>query len=331
MNGPARAIEPALDPDLPIVDAHHHLWPEPPAPGVGTYLPEELTADVAGCGHRIESTVFVEAFARYRTNGPAHLATAGETEFANAVGDAAMGGPAEGVCSAIVACADMSLGAAVQEVLDEHLAAAPQRLRGIRYLVACDAEYIDVGTRPAMLAEPKFREAFARLAPNDLSYDAWVFHPQLDGVIDLAAAFPETRIVLDHIGSPVRVGRFAGREAEVDAVWLAAMRRLAAHANVFVKIGGLNGHFTGLGPTGAQGGYRSSDDLVLAQRRHVLETIEAFGVDRCMFESNFPVDRDAAPADVLWNGFKKIVSDFSLDERRRLFAGTASEVYRLGH
>jgi L-fuconolactonase len=327
----ARTVEAAIEPDLPIIDAHHHLWPEAPTPHMEAYPFEALIAEKTGCGHNIRQTLFVEAMARYRQDGPEALKPVGETEFADSLGEAAdrKGGAAAGAFAAIVAFADMMLGDAVEEVLQAHRQASPKRLRGVRYLVAYDPDYMPLGTRPGMLQEAPFRAAFARLAPNGLSFDAWVMHPQLGELADLAAAFPDTRIVLDHVGAPMQIGRFAGDPEAAFQDWLQGLRRVAANPNVSVKLGGLNMDQTGLGaPLDAPAPW-SSETLAQVQRRHLLTALELFGVDRCMFESNFPVDRIVVGPTVLWNAFKRLVADFSPEEKARLFVGTAAETYRL--
>jgi predicted TIM-barrel fold metal-dependent hydrolase len=329
--GPTRAkiIEEPIRPELPIIDAHHHLWPDHPP--TEAYPLEALIADKAGSGHNIRQTVFVEGWMRYRKDGPPQLRPVGEIEFANAMGERAdrMGGKAAGACAGLVGCADLTLGDAVEEVLQAHDQAAPDRLRGIRSLVVCDPEYRSLGTRPNMLGEAKVRAAATKLVSNNLSLDIFVMHPQLNDVAELARAFPDLRIILDHLGAPMRVGRFADDREAAFQDWLGGMRRVAAHANVKLKLGGLNSVLTGLGaPLNAAAPW-SSDRLLAAQRRHLLTAIELFGVNRCMFESNFPVDRVTVSAAVLWNTFKKLVADFSPDEQARLFFGTAAEFYRL--
>jgi predicted TIM-barrel fold metal-dependent hydrolase len=324
-------VEAPLDPDLPIIDAHHHLWETAPAEGFERYTTEELLADTIGAGHNIVSTVYVDARSGYRRDGPEALRPVGETEYAEAIAEDALrrGGRAAGICAAIVPFADLMLGARVGEVLDAHRALSP-RLRGIRFMTAFDPDLPPVygAHGPGLTAEPAFREGFAELAPRGLSFDAWMFHPQLPDVVDLARAFPETSIVLDHLGGPLGIGRYAGRRAEGFAEWRANLAEVAACPNVVLKIGSLNMSYTALDATGAARP-RSSEATAIAQRDHILTAIDLFGPDRCMFESNFPVDMVSIAYGILWNGFKRVAEGFSPAERRALFAGTAARVYRL--
>ncbi|HYZ31290.1 MAG TPA: amidohydrolase family protein, partial [Crenalkalicoccus sp.] len=244
----ARRSEPALDPDLPIVDPHHHLWERQG----WRYLLHELLADLAQ-GHRVVATVYIQARSMLRAGGPAAFRPVGETEFANGV--AAMSasgfyGPTQ-VCAGIVGHADLTLGAQVREVLEAHLRAGGGRFRGIRHSGSWDA---DASIRnpaydppPGLLGRPEFREGFAELAPLGLSFEAWVYHPQIPDVTALARAFPETRIVLNHVGGPLGIRGYAGRQAEVRAAWHAAMTELASCPNVRVKLGGLGMRINGMG------------------------------------------------------------------------------------
>jgi L-fuconolactonase len=319
--------EPALWPELPIVDAHHHLWAHPER-----YLLEEFGADVAD-GHDVVATVYVQAASHYRTDGPARFAPLGETEFASATARRAL---AEGrrtrVCAGIVGYADLR-DEAVEEVLKGHIAIDPLRFKGIRQATArdVDARLVNprMGTSQGLYLAPAFRRGYAQLARLGLSFDAWALHPQLGDVLDLARAFPETTLVLDHIGAPLGAGRFRGRHDEVRPVWLASIRALAACPNVVVKLGGLG--LPVLGFELGRGDAKPLDSLELANRMRpwIEPCIEAFGTQRCMFESNFPVDRCAFRYKLCWNAFKRLAEGCSEAERKDLFSGTASRVYRL--
>ena len=323
--------EPVIEPELPIIDAHHHIYATPARPIFPAYPVDALLADKTGSGHNIVATVYVDSQIALRSSGPEPLRFVGGTDQAEAAAQEGLrrGGRSRGVCAAIVGHAPLGMGAAVREVLEAHIAASPERFRGIRVRTAWDpdAPFGEDG-RPFMLGEPAFREGFAELAPLGLSFDAWLFHPQLPELTDLARAFPETTIILNHIASPIQVGRFAGREAEVFDQWSAGMAALAACPNVFVKIGALNMAFTGLSFIG-QDRPPSSAQLAERQRPYVLRTIELFGPDRAMFESNFPVDMLGVSYPVLWNGFKRMVADFTLAEKRALFRDTAARAYRI--
>jgi L-fuconolactonase len=326
----AQVGESALEPDLPIIDAHHHLWPEAPVPHMEAYGVAALTADKAGSGHNIQATVFAEAYTRYRTDGPASLRPVGESDFIEGVGREAdeQGGRVAGLCAALVANADMMLGDAVEEVLIAHREASPGRFRGIRYLLAHDPDFpLPLTSKPGTMGNAIFRAALARFARHNLTFDVWLMHPQLPELADLAAAFPDTTFILDHVGSPMATGRYANNPEGALEEWRKGMKMVASCPNVMLKLGGLNMEFTGLGaPLRAERPW-TSEKMAEAQRSHILTAIDLFAPSRCMFESNFPVDRLATNATALWNGFKRVVAGFSTAEKAQLFAGTASRVY----
>jgi L-fuconolactonase len=331
-----RRQEEVLEPDLPIVDPHHHLW-DRPGPG-GRYLLDELLADL-NSGHRVVATVFLQCYAMHRADGPEALRPVGETEFANGV--AAMSasgryGPAR-VCAGIVGYADLRLGARVQPVLEAHLAAGGGRFRGVRHFTARDGEaHAHYGHppgalfdgAPGLLADPDFRAGFACLAPLGLSFDAWLFHPQLPELTALARAFPGTGIVLDHLGTPLGVGAYARRREAVLADWAAGLRELATCPNVCVKLGGLGMTLLGF-DFEEETEPPSSERLAAAWRPYVETCLEAFGADRCMFESNFPVDKAAYSYPVFWNACKRLAQGASAAEQQALFSGSAARFYRL--
>jgi pimeloyl-ACP methyl ester carboxylesterase/predicted TIM-barrel fold metal-dependent hydrolase len=325
----SRWREEILEPDLPIVDPHHHLWDRPG----WRYLLDELLADL-NSGHRVAATVFVQCRAMHRAAGPEALRPVGETEFVNGV--AAMSasgiyGPTR-VCAGIVGHADLRLGDRVQEVLEAHLRAGAGRFRGIRHIVAWDADPVTLNPNnpapPGLLADRVFRAGFARLAPLSLSFDAWLFHPQIPELTDLARAFPDTAIVLNHVGGPLGIGRYAGRRDEVFAAWRAAIRDLAGCPNVAVKVGGMGMRINGFGFEQAPEP-PSSEALAGAWRPYVETCLEAFGPSRCMFESNFPVDKGSYPYAAYWNACKRLTSSASAGEKADLFRDTAARFYRL--
>ncbi len=321
----ARHVEPILEPDLPIVDPHHHLWVRPG----NTYLFPELLEDIDS-GHNVTATVFAECHSMYRADGPEALRPVGETEFVTGV--AAMSasggfGPAR-VCAAMFGAADLTLGAPVQEVLEAHLAASGGRFRGIRFSTAWDDQVRAVAPRPRMTQEPAWREGYARLGALGLSFDAWVYHPQLGEIADLAAAFPATTLILNHVGSPILGGPYAGRREEVFAAWRVGMAELARHPNVVVKLGALPIRLPGHGG-GARDLPPSSEEVASAWRPYIETSIELFGADRAMFESNFPVQKRWCSYQVVWNAFKRLASGASTDEKTALFGGTARRAYRM--
>ncbi len=320
--------EDVIDPSLPIVDPHHHLWDHPG----NRYLLPDLLADCAS-GHRIVATVFVECRAMYRRDGPEALRSLGETEFVN--GAAAMSasgayGPTR-ACAGIVGNVDLRIGDDARRVLETHLAVSGGRLRGIRRGAAWHPDGIKATSAnppPGLLLDAAFRRGFACLAPLGLSFDIWALHTQLDEVTDLARAFPDTVLVLDHVGGPLGIGRYAGHRGEVLRTWTSSIRELARCPNVQVKLGGLGMHTLGW-DFHSRASPPSSLELADAWRPYVQTCIEAFGADRCMFESNFPVDKGSCSYRHLWNAFKRLAAGASDDERTALFSGTATRVYRL--
>jgi predicted TIM-barrel fold metal-dependent hydrolase len=321
--------EEIIDPARPIVDPHHHLWDR----GGQRYLIEEMSADIAS-GHNIIATVYVDCRSMYRARGPEAFRPVGEVEFANGV--AAMSasggyGPAA-ICAGIVSHVNLLLGESARAVLEAEIAASQGRFRGIRHSSAWDADPEVAGmyaTRPkGLLLDPAFRKGFACLAPLALSFDAWLFHPQIGELTDLARAFPDTKIVLDHCGGPVGIGSYANRREEIFAGWKTSIREIAKCPNVAVKLGGLAMRLLGydfherpMPP--------SSEDAAVAWRPYIETCIEAFGPDRCMFESNFPPDKGQCSYQVIFNAFKRIASQYSEAEKTAMFSKTAADFYRL--
>ncbi len=324
-----RRREPVLDPDLPIIDPHHHLWDRPG----WRYLLDELLADT-GSGHNIVATVFVQARAMYRGTGPVELRPVGETEFANGIAATSASGiyGKTRVCAGIVGHADLALGGRVEPILEAHIRAGGGRLRGIRHITTWDA---DASVRnPAyspprgLLADVSFREGFAVLARLGLSFDAWLFHPQIDELADLARAFPDAMIVLNHVGGPIGIGAYSSKHKEVFPHWAKSIRGLAACPNVFVKVGGLGMRLGGFA-FHEQAEPPSSETLAATWRPYVETCIEAFGPSRSMFESNFPVDKGSYSYPIFWNACKLLTKGASSEEKADLFARTAMRFYRL--
>ena len=339
-----RPPEAILEPGLAIIDPHHHLWDRKQH----RYLLDELRADVgtmvgntAGSGHRVLATVFVDCMAFYRADGPVALRPVGETEFANGVAAMCASGQLGEMraCAGIVGFADLTLGAAVTEVLAAHIAAGggpDGRFKGIRHAGGWDASPMihNSHTKPprGLYGDATFREGFAQLAPLGLSFEAWQYHPQLPDVTALARAFPDTAIILNHVGGPLGVGpyssEYAGKADQTFAQWRRDIAELATCPNVSVKLGGLGmrigpiQHFKLPDPP-------TSQQVADAWRPWIDACIESFGPARGMFESNFPVDKTSASYAVLWNAFKRLAAGASADEKADLFAGTARRVYRL--
>ncbi len=326
-----RPREAALEPGLPIIDPHHHFWD---TPARGTYFLPDLLEDIGG-GHNIVSTVFLECQSMYRKSGPEAMAPVGEVEFVNGIAALSASGtygPCR-VAEGIVGWADLRLGARVREVLEAQIQAGGGRFRGIRFGLSWDGD-TRIGKFASRIIPPNtssnktFREGLAQLAPLGLSFESWQYHPQLPAAIDLARAFPETTFILNHVGGVLGVGPYAGKRTAELASWRKNIVELAKCPNVNVKLGGIGMtsfgfdlHERDLPP--------SSEDLAAAWRQYVEPCIEAFGVNRCMFESNFPPDKQSGGYTELWNAFKRITAGASAAEKTALYSGTAARVYRL--
>src|SRR6476660_5160318 len=321
--------EEIIDPARPIVDPHHHLWDR----GGQRYLIEEMAEDIAS-GHNIIATVYVDCRSMYRAHGPEAFRPVGEVEFAN--GAAAMSasggyGPAA-ICAGIVGHTNLLLGDAARGLLEAEIAAGQGRFRGIRHSSAWDADpnvaYMYASRPKGLLLDSTFRKGFACLAPLGLSFDAWLLQPQIGELTDLARAFPDTQLVLDHCGGPLGIGSYANRREEVFPVWRASIREIAKCPNVVVKLGGLAmcllGYDFHLRPQPP-----SSQDAAAAWRPYIETCIEAFGPSRCMFESNFPPDKGQCSYQIIFNAFKRIAAPYSEGEKTALFSKTATEFYRL--
>ncbi|MGH7094495.1 MAG: amidohydrolase family protein [Stellaceae bacterium] len=323
--------EEIIEAELPIVDPHHHLVERPET---GRYLLQDLLADT-GSGHNITATVYLEWLSMYRADGPEAMRPVGEVEFANGVAAmAASGGYGKTkVCAGIVGTADLTLGAAVEQVLEAEIAAGGGRFRGIRFITATHPQQAAWGSPvlrpPGLLMDRQVREGFAKLAPLGLSFDSWMYHTQLGELVELARAFPETPIVLDHVGGAIGLGPYVGRRDAVFAEWSGKIRELAGCPNVHIKLGGLGMRMFGF-DVHLHEAPPNSEELAAAWRPYIETCIAAFGVERAMFESNFPVDKGSCAYAPLWNAFKRIASGCSAAEKAALFSGTATRFYRLG-
>jgi L-fuconolactonase len=321
--------EPVLDPDLPIVDPHHHLWQR----AEHRYFLDALRTDLE-TGHNVVATVFLECHSMYRADGPAEMRSVGETEFVAGIAAMSASGNygSTRVAAGIVGAADLTLGDRVEPVLLAHIRAGDGRFRGVRHSAGWDESPV-IGDsrgdmRPHLYQRPDFRAGLKRLSAFGLSFDAWLYHPQLADVVDLARSFPATPIIMGHVGGVLGYGPYAGKRDEIFALWKRSMAELAQCPNVVVKLGGMvnrgagfDFHTAAVPP--------SSETMAEVWRPYVETCIELFGPRRCMFESNFPVDKMAIGYRALWNAFKRIAASASPDEKRALFAGTASRAYRL--
>lgn len=321
------ADEPVIEPDLEITDAHHHFFPpgEHDWPGLLDYSLDHWLADT-GAGHRVTSSVWVEARGGFPRWSP--------LDEVNAITEIARESERRGgaVVRALVGDADLRQSD-VGDVLDQLHEASEGRLSGIRHASLWDASP-DIATYPSkpgegLLRRPEFLTGFGELARRDMTFDAWMYHPQLLDLAPLADAFPETRIIVDHLGGPTKLGPYGADRDATLSVWRRHMSELSKRTNVFVKLGGI-GLMDFADPvdvTGDADVEPTSEQLANYWRNELRWLIETFGVNRCMFESNFPIDNPMCSYVVLWNAFKRIVADASPEEKRALFAGTANRVY----
>jgi L-fuconolactonase len=348
MTDAAAQTEAILEPDLPIIDPHHHLWDWPAALFANRpanhgfekvirratrYLLPEFLADL-NSGHNVRATVFVQCGAMYRADAPEAFKPVGETEFVNGVAAMCASGLYGEVraCAGIVGHVDLTLGGVVGKVLEAHLKAGGDRFRGIRHSASYDADpevlgpLVRVGA--GLYASKTFREGYAQLAEFNLSFDAWLLEPQLPELIDLARTFPKTPVILDHVGTPLGIASYQGKREQRFPGWRDNIAKLAALPNVAVKLGGLAMAFCHF-PSFLQSPPATSAQLAAEWKPYIETCIEHFGVERCMFESNFPVDLGSCTYPVLWNAFKVLAKNYSASEKASLFSGTAQRVYRL--
>jgi len=325
----ALRTEPIIEPALPIIDPHHHLWDH-----VGNrYFFPELMSDL-DAGHNIRATVFMQCEAMYRADGDPELQPVGETEFVNGV--AAMSasgnyGPGR-ACAGIIGYADLRLADRVKRVLEAHVAAGGGRFRGVRNMAVFHKDPAAHGStaRPpeGLMRDESFRKGIRVLAGMGLTLDTYLYHTQIDEFSELARAVPDAPIVLNHVCAPIGIGPYEGKRQEVFAAWSKSITEAAKQKNVCMKLGGLGMRIFGfkfqdekLPPT--------SEELAKAWGPYVEHCISAFGPDRCMFESNFPVDKGTCSYVALWNAFKRIAAQYSASEKTALFSGTAARFYKL--
>lgn len=318
--------EDIIAPDIPICDPHHHLWYQ----AENSYVLEDFLKDISG-SHNIVQTVFIESRVMLRSDGPDEMKPVGETEYVQKLVPPRKN-EKTAVAAGIVGFANLTLGSAVAPVLEAHITAGKGRFRGIRYTTTRDPRG-EVKSRfqiPSnLMADSKFREGFAFLWKYSLSFDAWLFHPQIIELVSLARALPDTTIILDHVGGPLGSGSYALRRKETFQEWKSGIDAFSNCPNVYLKLGGLGMEISGFNwyelpaPPG-------SAELAKAYTPYFLYCIEKFGTGRCMFESNFPVEKRSYSYNIIWNAFKRITKDFSNSERRNLFYDTAVKVYRLG-
>ena len=323
--------EPAFDPDQKIIDPHHHLWDGRTDRPMLRYFLDELLEDTADLN--VRQTVFIECGAMYNADAPTPMAPVGETEFVAGVSAQSASGLYGDLraCTGIVGHADLLLGAAVGEVLDAHMEMS-DRFRGIRHHASWDPSPDVPNSRiveiPHIYLNETYREGFAELGKRGLSFEGWLYHPQIPELTDLARAFPETTIILNHLGGPLGVGPYAGKHDEYFPSWRDSITELATCENVVAKVGGIQMIINGFGWEQMERA-PSSDELLAVNRPWYEHTIQSFGPDRCMFESNFPVDKACCSYTNMYNQFFKLVADYPQDEKDQMFHDTAQRVYRL--
>lgn len=326
--------EPTLEPELPICDPHHHFWDlRPQRLPYQRYLLDELQADISS-GHNVRSTVFIECRSMYRPTGPEAMSPVGEVEFVQGLAAASASGiyGQSRAAASIVGHADLNLGDRVEPVLEALQAASPNRFRGIRHSVTWDphpeVENTAAHNRQGQLAGEQFRVGAKVLSRMGLSLEGWMYFPQLPELVDFANSVPDLPIVLNHIGGPLRVGPYANRDEEVLASWRSGIAAVAACPNVNMKLGGI-----GMPRTGFDWHERAkpigSEELANSMAPFMHYCIEQFGPDRCMFESNFPVDKVSFSYNIMYNAFKRLSAAYSATERAAMFHDTAARVYRI--
>ncbi len=325
--------EPSLEPDIPICDPHHHFWDFRTWRGpYQRYLLHEFIEDI-NCGHNIVSSVFVEAGAMYRVDGREEMQPVGEVEFVQGLAAASASGlyGKTRAAASIVGNANLSLGETVEEVLDRLIDASPNRFRGIRHSVTWDPHpeiEVPEGGIQGLLADSQFRKGARVLASKGLSFDAFLYHPQLPELADFANAIPDLNIVLNHMGALHRIGPYANNDEEVLQNWRQGISEVAKCPNITVKLGGV-----GKPRSGYEWHHREkpigSEELAASLGPLMNYCIEQFGPDRSMFESNFPEDKISYSYNILYNAFKLLSKNYSRSERASLFHDTAARVYRV--
>jgi len=325
--------EEALEPSLPIIDSHHHLWDFKIGRVSPRYFLEDILEDM-NSGHKIVATVFIECGTMFRKEGPEEEKPLGETEFVNGIAAMSASGlyGETRIAAGIVGTAKLDIGEPVSDILEKHIELSGGRLKGIRVGATWDnsPDVINHRTEPrqGMLLDRKFREGFAQLAKYNLNFEAWCYHPQITDVTDLAKKHPNNQIVLDHLGGPIGIGPYEYQQDKVFSTWKKNITELASCDNVFAKLGGLNMEVNGFNwhkklkpPT--------SKELCEKIRPYFEFMIEKFGPDRCLFESNFPVDKMSCSYVVCWNSFKRLTANYSADEKAKMYHDTAQRVYKL--
>ncbi len=327
----ALTTEETLEPEIAICDPHHHFWVHRPEPAdYQQYLLPDLVGDV-NSGHNVHSTVFIEVRCEYRTDGPDEMKPVGEVEYVQTIADASASGshgPTK-AAAAIIGHADLKLGEGVRPVLEAMQAASPNRFRGVRHSVGWD-ESRELANREikGALGTDGYRAGAKVLAGMGLILENSLYFHQASELADFARALPELTIVLNHIGGLVRVGPYANRDEYVLPEWRKGIELMAKAPNIVLKLGGVGQTRFAYGwderetPVG-------SEELAETLGPLMNHCIEQFGPERCMFESNYPVDKISFSYNVLFNAFKRLSKGYSATDRANLFHGTAARVYNI--
>jgi predicted TIM-barrel fold metal-dependent hydrolase len=323
MNTQAEAI---LNKNLEICDAHHHIWDFPNS----KYLAEELLEDLL-CGHNITSSIYMECGYGYDQTLPKHLAPIGETRLIDQFADDVLSRTNGRIhaCKAIVGYADLSRGDSVKEVLECHLEQS-ERFVGIRHATGWDSDtkIRNAHTHPSegLMLTSNFVDGIRSLAHLNLTFDAWLYHPQIIELVELSKKVPHQKIILDHVGGILGIASYSSQTKEIFNQWKNDISLAAEQENIFVKLGGLAMSICGMGFNKREKP-ATLDELTQVTAPYYSHVIDKFGVNRCMFESNFPVDKVGVSYKTLWNSFKYLTKSFSDSEKKALFKGTAEKTY----
>ena len=330
-----QVVEPILEPNLPIIDPHHHLWPSPleenKIPVKSHYLLEDLWKDTES-GHNIIKTIFVECGQGYYKTGPELLKPVGETEFVLGIAKKSRENTSKAQISGIVGHADLMLGKSVKETLEAHQEKGEGLFKGVRHTAGWDQseEIRNSHSKPIrhIYLDDDFQDGVEQLEKLEMSLDAWHYHTQIKELTLLAKTFPNLIIIHNHFGGPLGIGPYEGNRDKIFNHWKEDIFELSGCKNVVSKLGGMAMPINGW-DWHKRNKPATSNELVLAQKEYYLHVIDSFGSERCLFESNFPVDKQSISYPVLWNAFKKLTFNFSEKDKNQLFYETAARVYKI--
>lgn len=330
----AQITEEIIDPEQRIIDPHHHLWPgvsSDSSENSNQYLLEDLWVDT-GSGHNVTNTVFIDCSQCYWNSTDQALNPVGETEFVKKIADESKADPKQATISGIVGHVDMLLGFEAERVLEKHLEIGQELFKGIRHAGGWDP-HPDVRNShhdacEGLYLQPNFLDGLQTLAKLGYVFEAWQYHHQIPQITELAKQFPDLIIILNHFSGPLGIGPYENKHADIFPQWQKDLKELSLHENVFAKLGGLAMPVNGFG-FHIQDKPPTSDEFILKQKAYYETALEYFTPKRCMFESNFPVDKTSISYPVLWNAFKKLATSYSASEKDQLFYKTASTVYRI--